>query len=246
MDPAFAEWQFLDMRISRLLKGRNRAQQARVYVFPGDAEEDLARRVAGRGAPVVAFLLRDDAQVARTFLTDASQEAPSLVLADRETVQAMRCEVREQEQIARNLGWARAFRATASYARVGQGTRLLGSGETCGSAVDDLLAMGRSAVPPMILMMNDRTRFGCGSLTLPNPPGMIERDRHYAPKQVVDAVAALLNHQTGENLGGIHNGGTEAARGRTVAAWRVYLYRNRQAYGLQDDGRLDQCRDAPR
>ena len=148
--------------------------------------------------------------------------------------------MREQEQIGTNLGWARAFRATASYARVGQTMPLLASGETCRSAVYRLLAMGISAVPPMILMMDDRTRFGCGSLTLPNPPEIIERERYYAPKQVVDAMVGLLNHQTGENLGNIYSGGTEAARGRTVAAWRVYLYRNRQAYGLQENGRLDQ------
>ena len=49
-----------------------------------------------------------------------------------------------------------------------------------------------------------------------------EAARHYSPEQVVDALAAILNHLTGEHFGMSYNEATDRERSRTVRAWRVW------------------------
>lgn len=93
-----------------------------------------------------------------------------------------------------------------------------------------LEALGEPAVPAIIMLMDDRRELPVKRISLVNKsPKAFEGIRHYGPKLVVDAMAAILNQITGEPFVTIVNGGSEEERRATVDGWRVYLYRKRCA-----------------
>jgi hypothetical protein len=86
-----------------------------------------------------------------------------------------------------------------------------------------LEALGPSAVPAMIDLMDDRRPLRFHSIGLTNHAAdAFEGRRLYGPELIVDAVAAILNQITGENFGFIYNGATDAERRAAVAGWRRY------------------------
>ena len=87
--------------------------------------------------------------------------------------------------------------------------------------------LGAEAVPAIIIHMDNRAALGRESISLKNmSSNAFEGVRHYGPKLVVDALAAILNQITGENFGSIYNGGSEAQRAHTVNGWRIYTMRS--------------------
>jgi hypothetical protein len=103
-------------------------------------------------------------------------------------------------------------------------------------AFADLEALGCPAVPAIIEQMDDRRNLPDPRISLRNKsPQAFEGMRHYGPQKVVDALAAILNQITGQNFGFIYDGATDAARTKTVRAWRNFL-RKTPAARLCDGG----------
>lgn len=91
-------------------------------------------------------------------------------------------------------------------------------------AFSELEALGCAAVPAIIKRMDDRRRLPVPQISLRNkPPDAFEGIRHYGPRVVVDALAAILNQITGRDFGSIYNGATEVERTRTIQGWRDFL-----------------------
>lgn len=91
-------------------------------------------------------------------------------------------------------------------------------------AFADLEALGCAAVPAIVKRMDDRRRLPVPAISLENKsPDAFEGLRHYGPKKVVDALAAILNQLTGKNFGFIYNGATNEERTRAVNGWRDWL-----------------------
>jgi hypothetical protein len=91
-------------------------------------------------------------------------------------------------------------------------------------AFADLEALGCAAVPAIIKRMDDRRTLPDPTIALVNKsPDAFEGLRHYGPKKVVDALAAILNQLTGEDFGSIYNGATDEERTRAVNRWRDWL-----------------------
>lgn len=89
---------------------------------------------------------------------------------------------------------------------------------------DRLIAIGPEAAPTIVALMDDRRPLPMPAISLENhAPDAFEGIRHYTPKQLVDALAAVLNQITGEHFGFIYNGATEAERTASVAAWREHF-----------------------
>lgn len=97
-----------------------------------------------------------------------------------------------------------------------------------------LEALGKDAVPAMIMLMDDRRELPVKEISLRNPAGAFEPFRVYGPQVVVDAVAAILNQITDEDFGTIVHGATERERRAAIDGWRVYLYRSR--FGTHQPG----------
>ena len=91
-------------------------------------------------------------------------------------------------------------------------------------ATSDLEALGCEAVPSVIQRMDDRRSLPYPGISFRNKsPKAFEEIRHYAPRQVVDALAAILNQVTGQDFGFIFNGATDEERTRTIQGWRKFL-----------------------
>ena len=91
-------------------------------------------------------------------------------------------------------------------------------------AFSDLEALGCPAVPAIIAQMDDRRSLPDKRISLRNKSSdAFEAFRYYGPGQVVDALAAILNQETGQDFGFIYNGGTEAERDNAVRGWRRFL-----------------------
>lgn len=91
----------------------------------------------------------------------------------------------------------------------------------------DILAklegLGMAAVPAIVAHMDDRRPLSFPEISLANyAPDAFEGIRHYAPEQIVDALAAILNQVAGPSFEFIYNGGTEAERRSAVHGWRIY------------------------
>ena len=91
-------------------------------------------------------------------------------------------------------------------------------------AFTDLEALGCEAVPEIIRQMDDRRDLPDPRKSLRNKsPDAFEGLRHYGPRKIVDALAAILNQITGRDFGFISNGATEPERRKAVQGWRDFL-----------------------
>jgi hypothetical protein len=96
--------------------------------------------------------------------------------------------------------------------------------DTQEKAFSQLETLGCAAVPATIRRMDDRRSLPVTRISLRNKgPQAFEGIRHYAPQQVVDALAAILNHVTGQDFGLIYNGATDEERTKTIQGWRKFL-----------------------
>ncbi len=93
------------------------------------------------------------------------------------------------------------------------------------AAFRELEELGPKAVPAIIMLMDDRRNLAIPEISLANKsPKAFEGMRHYGPKKVVDAMAAILNQITGQSFRDIYNSGSDKERQAAVNCWRIYLY----------------------
>ncbi|MCB9876069.1 MAG: hypothetical protein H6835_00575 [Planctomycetes bacterium] len=123
--------------------------------------------------------------------------------------------------------------------------RLTGGAELQRESFAALEALGEDAVVELIAAMDDRRKLPEAKLTLDNHAAdAFEAQRRYAPKLVVDGMAAILNQITHESFGGIFNGASDAERDAAVRGWTLYAHyvlaaRQRAA----EQQRADKARD---
>lgn len=92
-------------------------------------------------------------------------------------------------------------------------------------AFADLESLGCPAVSSIIRQMDDRRKLPDPNIALRNKsPQAFEAKRFYGPKQVVDALAAILNQITGQDFGVIYNGATDTERTAAIHGWQEYLH----------------------
>jgi hypothetical protein len=167
----------------------------------------------------VMFLVKADTGIYFVQTPKAIQSS-SQGLIDR-----LSAEVSAQKKITKQF--ARYFRPQNEpvYTKVRALMESMLDRRTEEKAFADLEAIGQSAVPAMIMLMDDRRKLPLQEMSLRNGSGGFEAFRHYGPKVVTDAVTAILNQITGESFGETMNGGSERERKAAVDGWRVYLYR---------------------
>lgn len=223
--------EYVELRLSaaQSLKGGVRPPAAiRWYSEPQDYAPSAEQiRVAAGGASLV-FSLRSEGQFYFTGYTPTA-----LRTADARSVAEVRAEVARQDEVVAN--WRpdpsnphysevqaiieQVAALTPAARREEQRRR---SAEQ--QFFDALIALGPAAVPAIIDHMDDARPLASAQLSLINhAPDAFEGMRHYGPKLMVEALAAILNQLTGESFGFIYNGGTALEREASVRGWRVYL-----------------------
>lgn len=93
------------------------------------------------------------------------------------------------------------------------------------AAFDELLKIGKEAVPYIILHMDDYRELPIKyAMVIDDSPDAFEEWVHYGPKLVIDMLGIVLGKLTKASFGFIYNGGTNEERQRTLNGWRIYLY----------------------
>jgi hypothetical protein len=93
------------------------------------------------------------------------------------------------------------------------------------AAFNELIMMGRDAVPYIILHMDDYRELPIKyARVIDESPDAWEEWVHYNPKTVIDMLGIIVNKLARTNFGYIWNGGTNEERQRVLNGWRIYLY----------------------
>lgn len=170
------------------------------------------------------FLVQsDDPAVAGLYFAGSTPWA--LQATDPAVVKAVRSEVQNQRRVLTGYPTSKAAQPDSQHQKVKALIEQMLDRRTQEAAFQKLERMGQAAVPSMIRLMDDRRPLPIQQISLENKsPHAFEGIRHYGPKTVVDAIAALLNQATGESFGLIYNGGSERERAATVDGWRIYFH----------------------
>jgi hypothetical protein len=209
----------------RWLKGGNDGRPLKVEVYAQDANyaPSLAATKAAFGQERLMFLLQKDQGEVKYYF--AGYTPAALQAASPQNLMATETEIARQAMVLAN--WS-ADMQLPHYTQVKQ---LIAQLE--GMTREDyakqqkvfqaLEAFGKDAVPAIVAQMDDRRKLAVPSLSLRNnAPDAFEGMRYYGPKQIVDALAAILNQITGADFGFIYNGGSDSERTAAVAGWRIY------------------------
>lgn len=93
------------------------------------------------------------------------------------------------------------------------------------AAFEELLMIGRDAIPYIILCMDDYRELPIKYVRIiDDSPDAWEEWVHYGPKLVIDMLSILSGQLSRASFGFIHNGGTNEERQRALDGWRIYLY----------------------
>lgn len=187
---------------------------------------------AVNGRRVLVFLVTRDIYLqpghAKTTLADETSSA--LRLATESDARAVRAEVARQARVVHD--W-RPHPAWPHRAAVAALIRKTLNPQTENKAFEDLEALGPSAVPAMVDLMDDRRPLGTPWISLPIKDPTFWEGRYIGkPELVVDAIAAILSNMTDEYFGNLVNGGSELERATEVSAWRVYVHDRMARRGL--------------
>lgn len=87
-------------------------------------------------------------------------------------------------------------------------------------------SLNLDSVPALIKHMDDRRELPVKHIQLANKSkNAFEAYRHYSPQQVIDFIAAILNHITRIRFGFIYNGEIDSERDKTYKKWIIWLER---------------------
>lgn len=224
--------EYVELRLSdaQPLKGAIRPSATiRWYSEPQDYAPSAEQIRAASGRPSLVFSLRSEGQ-----FYFAGHTPSALRTADARSVADVRAEVARQDEVVAN--WRpdpsiphhsevqAIIEQVAALAPVTQREEQRRRSAEQQSLFDALIALGPAAVPAIIEQMDDARPLASPQLSLINHvPDAFEGMRHYGPKLMVEALAAILNQLTGESFGFIYNGGAALEREASVRGWRVYL-----------------------
>ena len=103
--------------------------------------------------------------------------------------------------------------------------RMTGGKDMQLEAFDGLEEMGAAATVEIVAAMDNRRVLPETGITLQNKAkDAFEASRHYGVKQAVDAIAAILNQNTGESFGWIYSDSNDVARTACVRGWTIYAH----------------------
>ena len=239
-----------DTGVQRCLKGDPCPQTmtTRYYIYADARESPVDRAlVAANGKESVLFLLTGlSSNVGRSANYLAGHTAAAVQPASPDLIHDLKAEVAAQQEIVRRFGENFPPSNEPLYGKVKSLIEAMLNRRKQKKAFAELEALGKAAVPAMIMQMDDRRELPVKAISLRNPPGFFEGFRHYGPEVVADAIAAILNQITGESFGTMYNGASEPHRKAEIDAWRIYLHRTKFGEKNSELRRLSAGRPLPR
>jgi hypothetical protein len=226
LDSKNYRYETLSLLVQDTLKGQARTKtlQVKFYTKADTYSPSPKQIMALNGKQALAFLIQvDDSSVKALYF--AGNTPYALQLHSASAAASIHREVVNQERIGRHFTNSPAAKPDSLHARVKALITAMLDARTETRAFEQLEAVGTAAVPSIIRLMDDRRPLPVQQISLINKsPQAFEAIRHYGPKVVEDALAAILEQITDESFGTIVNGGSGRERMRTVHGWRVYLH----------------------
>jgi len=190
----------------------------------------IVNRTSTAGAPpagsVIVFLQKP-ADAGPYYVTEIGEPgcAPSVAYS-AEAAKMLTNEIERQKgAVAAFAQSAKPVSASAVFGKVKRDIESLVKSSGPGkkqSAFRKVLRRGTSAVPALIVLMDDDRSLCPGTVDVPAGPSAFEAVAHYSPETVFEAVDLALGNLTGissDTLGSKR----PAARDRVLAAWKVYF-----------------------
>lgn len=220
-----------DTSVQQCLKGVPcpKTIASRHYIFADGRLESIdGALVSANGTASVLFLLIDmGGKVGHGANSLAGHTAAAVQPATPELIRDITAEVAAQQEIVRRFSENFPIGNEPLYGKVKSLIEAMLNRRKQKKAFAELEALGKAAVPAMIMQMDDRRELPVKAISLRNPPNSFEDFRHYGPEVVADAMAAIVGQITGESFGTIHNGASEPHRKAEIDTWRIYLHRTR-------------------
>jgi hypothetical protein len=206
--------------VSRTAKGTPQ-RSISVWWYAGGTESaaTAAHLKAFNGKDGILFLEQDET---KTYFVD--EVGTALARADPEFLARVDREVNAQREALRHVEKLFPRPDDGMFVKVKRLVDATVEKDTQAAALRDLAALDQNAVPAIIALMDDPRKLAERKMALRNRAlDRFEEFRRYRPETVTDAMAAILNHITGEDFGSIYNGGSERERRHAVNGWRIYL-----------------------
>ena len=220
-----------EVSVKEVLKGERKKDSLEIIYWPVEEiyrpSPLLLRELSEKDS--IFFLDEIDDEDSKS-LNFAGHTPNALQPFDREVVSRLQEEVAYQQTVLKNFETEIKTSELAHYEQVKRLIQDLTIGRKQLDNFNTLEQLGEEAVPAIIYLMDDFRKLPIKRISLENPPGFFELQRHYSPERVVDALAAILNQITGTGFGTmIYNGASNKERQRTIDGWRIYLhYQQRQ------------------
>jgi hypothetical protein len=209
----------IEFHPTQIMKGKLTPEPfVRYYLGVAPHEVEQKTLLALNGKPVIAFLIlaADDRSNPALYF---AQNVHGVEAAVPQRVKEIGAEIDRQKDVLAH------WKSDPSVSHFAAAKVLIDKTTVRSSttqAFKDIEALGHEGVSAIIAQMDDRRALGVQQIELVNPPNFWEGIRHYGPKEVVDALSAILNQITAEDFGFIENGGSDAARDHAVEGWRIY------------------------
>lgn len=198
-----------------------------IYADAREAPVDDALVAANAKASVLFLLTGLSSHVGGSANYLAGHTAAAVQPSLSDLIRDLEAEVAAQQEIVRRFGENFPAANERLYGKVKSLIEAMLNRRKQKKAFAELEALGKAAVPAMIMQMDDRRELPVKAISLRNPPGFFEGYRHYGPEVVADAIAAILNQITSESFGTMYNGASEPHRKAEIDAWRIYLHRTK-------------------
>jgi len=228
-----AKWPAVDLSIDVrwVIKGDVGAGPLTVRYVPHDYPHGVPPDVASRldGKDVVAFLVIDasgSGSERQQYFTWQSRtsECAALMELDEQRLTAIRNEFMAQQAMVSDPQLGSRDATGPQYGEVKALIGRLLKRRSQDDAIRALLSLRQSAIPSIVLLMDDRRKLPQRHMAVKGDPDSFEGLSLYQPETVLDALDVVLHVLSGgEAFGNVKNGATEPVRRRVLSGWRVYL-----------------------
>lgn len=218
----------LPLAVSHVYKGTLQGNALNLQYYPKlvtPGQPDVPALIAAAGIDGIFFLSVFESPGGGSL--EYSFSPPSLILQVSPALREQLVEtIVSLAELARHVKEYLRLHEPPLNARVTALVEELLRPETASGAIEQLLALDRSAIPALVRHLDDRRPLAIKAVSVrPRSPNAFEGRIHYAPQEVVDLLSFILSHKTDDGVGSTANGGSELNRQRILDGWRVWLGR---------------------
>jgi hypothetical protein len=228
-----AKWPAVDLSIDvrRIIKGDVGTGPLAIRYVPHDHPHGVAPDVVSGldGKDVVAFLVVEasaSGSAEHRYFTWQSRKSacPALMESDERKVVEIEKETAAQQAVASDPQLEARDTGQPEYSRVKALIGRMLKRRSQDDAIRSLLSLRESAIPSIVVLMDDRRRLPQRHMAVKGDPDSFEGVSLYQPETVFDALDVVLHVLSGgESFGSVKNGATDRVRRRVLSGWRVYV-----------------------